>query len=162
MLIKLDIMFDINNSMSVISNMRMAMSYREKLAWTSLLATLLIWGWFTVKVSAIGFGDFGALLWLALKAILVEIVVKVAIAVALAVQAPAEVEMVDEREKAIALRAASHGFFALNAAVFGIATAPLWLPEAEAGVAMGVAALLAMAFAEVVQAGSAIIGFRRA
>jgi hypothetical protein len=138
------------------------MSYREKLAWTSLLAALLIWGWFAAKVAAIGFGDFGALLWLALKAILVEIVVKVVIAVALAVQAPAEVEMVDEREKAIALRAASHGFFALNAAVFGIATAPLWLPEAEAGVAMGVAALLAMAFAEAVQAGSAIIGFRRA
>jgi hypothetical protein len=155
-------MFVMMDIMSVVPNMRMAMSYREKLAWTSLLATLLIWGWFAAKVAAIGFGDFGALLWLALKAIIVEIVVKVVIEVALAVQAPAEAEMVDEREKAIALRAASHGFFALNAAVFGIATAPLWLPQAEAGVAMGVAALLAMAFAEVVQAGSAIIGFRRA
>jgi hypothetical protein len=138
------------------------MSYREKLAWTSLLATLLIWGWFAGKVAAIGFGDFGALLRLALQAIIAEIIVKVAIEVALAVRAPAEADMIDEREKAIALRAASHGFFALNAAGFGIATAPLWLPGAEAGVAMGVAALLAMALAEVVQAGSAIIGFRRA
>lgn len=138
------------------------MSYREKLAWTSLLATLLIWGWFATKVAAIGFGDTGALLWLALQAIIVEIIVKVAIEVALAVQAPAEVDLVDERERTIALKAASHGFFALNAAVFGIATAPLWLSAADAGAAMGVAALLAMAFAEVVQAGSAIIGFRRA
>lgn len=138
------------------------MSYREKLAWASLLATLLIWGWFAAKVSAIGFGDTGALLWLALKAIVAEIVIKVAIEVALAVQAPAEVDLADERERTIALKASSHGFFALNAAVFAIATAPLWLPAAEAGAAMGVAALLAMALGEVVQAGSAIIGFRRA
>lgn len=140
------------------------MSYREKLAWTSLVLTLLIWGWFAAKVLAIGFGDMWAVLGLAVRAVIAEIIVSVVIAVTLAVQAPDEADLTDERERAIALKAKAHGLFTLNAAVFGIATAPLWLPlpVAEAGVAMGVAALLAMALAELVTAGSAIIGFRRA
>ncbi len=138
------------------------MSLREKLAWVSLLATLLIWGSFAAKVLGIGFAPGGApsLLGLTLRTIVIAAVVEAVLYGVLAASAPAEIALRDERELGIRARAVGHAFFAVNVALFGIAWLPFTLPLDQAALAMGCAALFAMAIGEAVLALSQIIAFR--
>jgi len=142
------------------------MSFREKVAWISLLATGAIWGSYAFSVRAL-FAGGGALTdapWLAMltiRTIIMMAIVQAALTAIVAARAPAEVGIRDEREAMFDARANRKGFFILNAAVFGVALLPLALPFAQAALAMGAGILIAMALAEMARAATLILAFRR-
>ncbi|MGL4542754.1 MAG: hypothetical protein ACRCUI_09615 [Polymorphobacter sp.] len=142
------------------------MSFREKIAWISLLATGAIWGSYAFRVYGL-FGGSGTLTdapWLATltaRTIMMMVIVQAALTGIVAARAPAEVGIRDEREAMFDSRANRNGFFMLNAAVFGVALLPLALPFARAALAMGAGILIAMALAEMARAATLILAFRR-
>jgi hypothetical protein len=154
--------------MSRESNMEDAMSFREKAAWVSLLSMLAIWGIYALKALPVlapaTHGTLADGAWIAsltIRAVVVTTIVQAVLIGVLAARAPGEAQLHDEREAAFDARATRHGFVMLNAAVFGVAIIPAFLPFAKAALAMVVALLLAMALAEVTRAASLIGQFRR-
>ena len=151
------------------------MSFREKLAWISLLSTLLIWGSYFVEIgldAAAGRLAVGALMGLFIGRVVLSIVVEVVLATAAALLAPKEANApADEREQLIMLKATNAAYAVLSlGAVLAAITGALvavrgagLLPATEADVAFVSAngVLFALVLAEVVRSTFQIVGFRR-
>jgi hypothetical protein len=151
------------------------MAFREKMLWTSLAATLAIWGWyFSGFVTALRAGRFeqGAATGAFVQAVILIVVVHVVAAVVLAIlsgrdaQAPA-----DDRERAFALSAYRPAYLTLSALVVTLMLAgPVllriaseWTPAPPPGMApvlLGNALLLSLVLAEAVHSGAQLIRYR--
>ena len=137
------------------------MSFREKTAWVSLLATGGVWGvyfwmlWPDLQDRSLQAGSVG--LFIGGVVVLTIIQIIVAIALALAAGKAADAPM-DERERLIDLKGAGAGFYALNAAC--LCASALWLIGASPLV-MANAILAAMVLGEVIRSGFVIVGYRR-
>lgn len=137
------------------------MSFREKTAWASLLATAGVWGvyfwmlWPDLQDRSLQAGSVG--LFIGGVVVLTIIQIIVAIALALASGKAADAPM-DEREQLIDLKGSRAGFYALNGACF--CASALWLLGASPLV-MANGVLAAMVVGEVVRSGFVIVGYRR-
>ena len=138
------------------------MAYREKLAWISLVTTLLVFGAYGLSLISsdfarwIGGGDSLRLI----GAVVVEIILASALAIAAAVSTPRDATApVDEREEKIFARANSWGYGILSALIWMILLAGLYLGFDGHSLALG--CLVAMIVSELIRSACQIIGFRR-
>lgn len=152
------------------------MAFREKMLWASLASTLVIWGWYfagfagAVRASrydqAAETGNF-------ITAIFLIVVVQIVMAIVLALTSGREANApADDREKQIALLGYRSAYIALMLIVVMLMiTGPILLriaydwspapPPAMAPVLMGNALLAALVVAEVANAVTQLIRFRR-
>ncbi|WP_157073672.1 hypothetical protein [Sphingomonas soli] len=152
------------------------MAFREKMLWTSLASTLAIWGWyfagFADAVRASRY-DLAAETGNFVTAIILIVVVQIIMAAALALTSGREANApADDREKTIALLGYRSAYIALMLIVVMLMiTTPILLhiayewtpapPPSMAPVFMGNALLAALVTAEVANAVTQIIHFRR-
>ena len=147
--------------MSIAPDMEMGVAFREKMAWISLLTTLLVFGGYGATLVTPGFGRWNGpdAAGLLIVAIIVEIVVISALAIAAAVLSPKEANTpVDEREGPIFARANRWGYGVLSALIWSVLFAGLYQGLDGRTLAMG--CLGAMLVSEVVRSGFQIIGYR--
>jgi hypothetical protein len=138
------------------------MTFREKMLWGSLAATIAIWGWyFWGFVSALKGPTFdaGAEVGSFIFAIVALIVVQIVVAVVLAISSPAEASApADERDRAIARRSATKAYYLLMA---GMIMVGIVMPFSYRGWSITNAALLALVIADMVRYGAIIVDYRR-
>ncbi len=95
------------------------MSFREKMAWISLLANLAIYGfYFAALAAALGRGGADAAHFtdLLIGSVVLLVVVTVVLSIIVAAWAPKEAQAAeDEREKRIALEASHAAYFVISA-----------------------------------------------
>jgi hypothetical protein len=152
------------------------MTFREKMLWGSLAATIAIWGWyFWGFVSALKGPTFdaGAEVGSFIFAIVALIVVQIVVAVVLAISSPAEASApADDRDREFALLAYRPAFITLSALVatltvvapLTVATAPAWLdgkPTSVVPIVISNALLLSLVIAELVRSGTLVFLYRR-
>lgn len=136
------------------------MPFREKIAWMSLISTVIVWGGFFAFMAATGARMPGMVYFVAfVGAVIVQAVlmtIAAGIAALLAVddaQSPA-----DERDRAIGRRSSAIAYPVLIALVFTVAGG-LHLGFSARDMAYGIMA--AIALAEVVHYAAQIAGYRR-
>jgi hypothetical protein len=154
------------------------MPFREKIAWTSFVTTLLVWGYYflaLVRELATGDPEGSRFIGLAVGCTIAIVLLQVVATIVLAIHAPRDAESYptspDERERLIEYRATRNAFFVLNLLAVSAAIAtpflavagPILLPQpAEDGMLLiGSAILFAIVAAELVRSGSQIFYFHR-
>jgi hypothetical protein len=150
------IIFDIR---CVKANMEEDMPFREKVAWISLLTTLLVWGAYFGHMAltrgslpnAVYFSGF-------LAAVLVQILLTVIASIAVAAMAPRDAAAgLDERDRAIERGSVTVAYPILIVLLLGVA-ASVHLGVQAIGMAYGI--LGAIVVAEIVHFGAQIAGYR--
>lgn len=151
------------------------MAFREKITWSSLLTTLVIWGWyFTGFVTALRAGHFdqGAAVGSFIQAVVLIVIVQIVTSIVIAITSGREASApADDREKAIALSAYRPAYFTLSACVVTLMVAgPIllrianeWSPTPPADLApvlLGNALLASLVLAELVHGGWQVIRYR--
>jgi hypothetical protein len=137
------------------------MSFRERSAWISLIATPLIWGAYFWKIwpdfqdGKLHVTTFGMFIGTLVLLVIVQIVL--AIVMALVAGKAVETPM-DERERLIDLKGARVGFHLLNMLL--VAVASLWL-YGMSPLVMANGILAAMVIAETARAAMVVVGYRR-
>ena len=137
------------------------MSFRERRAWISLIATPLIWGAYFWKIwpdfqdGKLHVTTFGMFVGTLVLLVIVQIVL--AIVMALVAGKAVETPM-DERERLIDLKGARVGFHMLNLLLMAVAS--LWL-YGMSPLVMANGILAAMVVAETLRAASVVVGYRR-
>jgi hypothetical protein len=152
------------------------MAFREKILWSSVIATLAVWGWyFAGFVSALRAGhvDQGAAVGAFIVAVIVLVAVQVVAAVVLALASPKEAgARADARERAFALAAYRPAYFVMSTMIALLMIAgPVLLRianEIEPGpphglmpVLLGNATLLTLVLGNLVHSIAQIISYRR-
>ncbi|MES2987158.1 MAG: hypothetical protein V4808_04560 [Pseudomonadota bacterium] len=152
------------------------MAFREKTLWASLAGTLAIWGWyFWGFAGAVRAGRFdqAAETGNFILAIILIVLVQIVLATTLALSSGREANApADDREKVIALHGYRSAYFALMLIVVMLMiTTPILLriaydwtpapPPSMAPVFMGNALLAALVIAEIANAVTQIIRFRK-
>jgi hypothetical protein len=152
------------------------MAFREKVAWSSLASTLLVWGWyFATLVAGLrgGGADFGDFAGRFVLAVILLVVIQIVAAIVLAILSPREADAPpDIRERGFALKGYRNAYFVLSALVVTtMIAAPLIVhvgpallkgdPADVTAILIGNAILFAIVLAEVVQTGTQIFLFRR-
>jgi hypothetical protein len=97
------------------------MSFREKIAWISLVATVVVYGGYfaSLTVPASGGGRLAASFGLLVGATVLFIIAMIVLTVFAAVLAPRDAAAPpDEREKLISLKASQFSYFALSSGAF--------------------------------------------
>lgn len=152
------------------------MAFREKTLWASLASTLAIWGWyfagFAGAVQANRY-DLAAETGNFILAIVLIVIVQIAMAIALALTSGRDADApADDREKTIALLGYRSAYITLMLIVVMLMiTGPILLhiaydwspapPPAMAPVFMGNALLAALVIAEIANAVTQIVRFRK-
>ena len=151
------------------------MAFREKITWSSLLTTLVIWGWyFTGFVAALRAGHFdqGAAVGSFIQAVALIVIVQIVTSIVIAITSGRDAAApADDREKAIALSAYRPAYFTLSACVVTLMVAgPIllrianeWSPTPPADLApvlLGNALLASLVLAELVHGGWQVIRYR--
>jgi hypothetical protein len=156
----LDSMLCLYNTESHITNMEGGMSFREKLAWGSLVSTVVIWGGFFLHLLGSPADARGmAMLGPFVLAVLVQTVVMIVMTAYWSIRAPGEANVpADEREKAIGGRATASAYLVLVAGVIAIIAA---LHVGLHGTDVIFALAGAFILAEAVRYGSAAVAYRR-
>jgi len=138
------------------------MTFQEKSRWIALTANLLAWGWYFVTVArllASGVPDERAMLALMVPVFVVVTLLHIVGHVVVAVLKPSEAKTtLDEREMAIARRAAAIGYNILCVGIVVAMGATLYYWTAFVAVN---AVMLAFILAECVRYGVEITAFRR-
>jgi hypothetical protein len=137
------------------------MSFREKTAWASLIATAGVWGiyfwklWPDLQDRSLGTGSVGMFV----VGVIVLTIIQVIVAIVLALSSGKRAEApMDEREQLIDLKGARAGFYALNGA--GFCVSALWLIGASPLV-MANGILAALVLGELIRSGFIIVSYRR-
>ncbi len=151
------------------------MAFREKMLWSSLVATLAIWGWyFMALLGALRADrvDFGQAAGRFVLAIVLIVAVQVVVAIALAITSPREANApADDRERGFALSAYRAAFVVLSGQIVIVMLAtPVIVPVALAtlegepatiaSVVLGNAMLFSVVIAELVHSGWQIVRYR--
>lgn len=151
------------------------MAFRERVAWTSLLITLAVWGWYfaTLVAGMRGGGEmFGEVAGRFVLAVILIVVIHVATAIVLAIASPREADApADARERGFALEGYRAAYFTLTTlVVVTMLAAPLIVrvgpallrgtPADVTAILIGNAILFALVMAEVVQHAVQIVRFR--
>lgn len=151
------------------------MAFREKVAWTSLVTILAVWGWYFATLVAgfrAGGETFGDLAGRFVLAVILLVAIHIAAAIALAIASPREADApADDRERGFALVAYRAAYFTLSTLVvitmlatpLIVHVAPTLLkgdPANVAAIVIGNAILFALVAAEAVHAGWQIVRFR--
>src|ERR1700761_1865595 len=103
----LDLMFDIFNIEGIDSNMRSTMPFKEKVAWISVITTILVWGSYFGFMAATG-GRMPGPVYLTgfVGAVIVQVILIIIASIVTAVLAPSDAGAAsDERDKTVARRA---------------------------------------------------------
>lgn len=152
------------------------MAFRERMMWGSVMATVVIWGWyFRGFVRAIEGPSFnvGTELGNFILAVIALTVVQIVVAIILSIMSPKEADApADDRDREFALLAYRPAFITLSALVatltvvapLTIATAPAWLagkPDTLVPIVISNVLLLALVLAELVRAGTLLFLYRR-
>jgi hypothetical protein len=153
------------------------MSYREKIAWISIVTILTIWGYYCIRALpalAAGTGDVGDFVGLFIGCTILSVVVQVALTVVAALMHPDDAEArADEREAMYDLRSSRIAYLILSTLVATaalaspvvVAASPTLFPAdplASAVLVMGNLILLSLIAAELVRAAVQIGHYRRA
>ena len=141
------------------SNMELTMPFKEKIAWVSVVTTVLVWGGFFGTMAATGghlpgkvymVGFFGAAV--------VQAVLAAVAAIVIAVMAPKDASAAsDERDKTIARRSYAIAYPVLLTLIVCVA-AGLHLGFNARDMAYGI--MGAIVIAEIVHYGAQIVGYR--
>ena len=138
------------------------MAFREKLAWSSLVAMIVAYGaYFVLAAPLIARGDatLPAFAWLIGGVLAAQCLVEIVARIAVAIHAGREaLAAADERDRAIARRGAAHAYFLL---VIGMLLVGCALPFVEAGPLLLNAALFALFVAEATRYGTIVHSYRR-
>jgi hypothetical protein len=136
------------------------MPFKEKIAWISVITTVLIWGTFFGFMLATGFRYAGALYFGAFTlAIVIQAALAAAAAIVVAVLAPADAGAAsDERDRRIAHRAYAYAYPVLLALVVCVAAS---LHFGIHAIGMAYEIMAAIVIAEIVHYGVQIAGYRR-
>lgn len=106
------------------------MSFREKVLWIAVTATLAIWiPYFVTLTSAVMAGDVdsGVIFWRMVGAVVLSIVVSVALVSLAAIANPKEATLQpDERERLLEYRANTVGYYVLALCVVIVAGGSFW------------------------------------
>jgi hypothetical protein len=152
------------------------MSFREKSAWISTAATLVVWGWYFVNVFravAGGEPDGERLLALFVGCVVLNVVIEVVLAIAVSALAPRQASApADERERLIGLKATGFAYHVVVLGVLGVALAAPFLghaapilfpgdPLADVALVAANGILFAVVAAELVRSAGQIVLFRR-
>jgi hypothetical protein len=152
------------------------MAFREKMAWTTMVSSLLVWGWyFILLVRGLQAGGemFGDLAGRFAIAVALLVVIQIVAAIAIAIANPREADApADDRERGFALVGYRNAYVALYLLVIvTMLSAPLIVhvgpallrgdPANVAAILIGNAILFALLVAELVQSGTNIYLFRR-
>ncbi len=132
------------------------MTFSEKGAWIMVSTTVLVSIAYAVGVQLAGGWDVGSAAWL-LAAMIALVVVSAVGHAAAAASSPAEADVVDERDQAIALRAQQVGGWCLSAGAVGIAGYAMVLGQWRLAHML----LFALAAATVAEPLTAIVLYRR-
>ena len=160
----LDILSDIFYTKTIlpdIASEKPVMSFRERSAWISLIATPLIWGayfwkiWPDAQDGKLYVDTFGMFVGTLVLLVIVQIVLATVIAIFAGKAADAPM---DEREQLIDLKGARVGFHMLNVLLVGVSS--LWL-YGMSPLVMANGILAAMVIAETLRAASVVFGYRR-
>jgi hypothetical protein len=135
------------------------MSFREKMAWISVVSVLGIYGYYFWSLMRTGSftGDvrFGGLV----GTVIALIVVQVVLAIAVAIFGPKEAEVPrDERDKLIGLRATQVAYVLLVSCIACACFVPPFMPQIRFNAN---SLLLVLVVAELVRSGSEIFQYRR-
>jgi hypothetical protein len=152
------------------------MTFREKMLWGSVAATVAIWGWYfwgfvrALRGPAFNVGaEVGSFIFAVVALTIVQIVV----AIVLAIFSPAEAGApADDRDREFALLAYRPAFITLSALVATLTvvapmtmmTAPAWLggkPASLVPIVISNALLLSLVIAELVRAATLLFLYRR-
>jgi len=138
------------------------MSFQEKSRWIALTANLIVWGWYFVTVAgllAAGAPDERGLLGLLVPVIIGITIINIIGHIIVAALKPSEARTeLDEREKAIARRAAAAGYHILCLGILIALGSTLYYWSAFVAVN---AVMLAFILAECVRYSIEILSFRR-
>ncbi len=151
------------------------MSFREKSAWASIAATLLVWGFYFVEFGrqvAGGNPSADALLGLFVRCVILTIVLEIALAIGVAASSSKSANSpADERERLIELRATRIAYAILSVgAVFVALASPaiavggphvLREPTEDIVLISSNGILLSLILAELAKSASQVIAFRR-
>ena len=105
------------------------MSFQEKSRWIALVANLIAWGWYFVTLARLpaGLPDERGLLGLMVPIFVAVAIINIVGHIVVAVLKPSEATSeLDEREKAIASRAAAIGYTVLCVGIAVALGATLW------------------------------------
>jgi hypothetical protein len=137
------------------------MSFQEKSRWIALTANLIAWGWYFLTLSRLpaGLPDERGLLGLMVPIFVAVAIINIVGHIIVAVLKPSEARSgLDEREKAIASRAAAIGYTVLCVGIAVALGATLWFWTVFYAVN---AVMFAFILAECVRYGIEIAAFRR-
>jgi uncharacterized membrane protein len=137
------------------------MSFQEKSRWIALTANLIAWGWYFLTLSRLpaGLPDERGLLGLMVPIFVAVAIINIVGHIIVAVLKPSEAKTeLDEREKAIARRAAAIGYTVLCIGIAVALGATLWFWTVFYAVN---AVMFAFILAECVRYGIEIAAFRR-
>lgn len=136
------------------------MAFREKIAWASLLSTVLIWGAFFVILALVPHQARGlAMLGPFIVATVAQAAVMIAAATIWAIRAPKEANApADERDRAIGLRATRMAYLTL---ILGVVAVIVWLHFGLHGPDTVFALAGAFILAEAVRFGATALGYRK-
>ena len=137
------------------------MSFQEKSRWIALVANLIAWGWYFVTLARLpaGLPDERGLLGLMVPIFVAVAIINIVGHIVVAVLKPSEATSeLDEREKAIASRAAAIGYTVLCVGIAVALGATLWFWTVFYAVN---AVMFAFILAECVRYGVEIAAFRR-
>jgi hypothetical protein len=137
------------------------MSFQEKSRWIALLANLVAWGWYVLTLARLpaGLPDERGLLGLMVPVFVAVTVINIVGHIIVAVLKPGEAKTeLDEREKAIAQRAAAIGYTVLCLGIVVALGSTLYYWSALIAVN---AVMFAFIVAECVRYGVEIAAFRR-
>jgi hypothetical protein len=160
-----DLMFVLFNMMPSILNMESVMAFREKTAWVTLVSMLLAYGvYFWLLFTT--FGPAGPSTSQTLQMLLlfggvtsVQAVIVIIVSIVLALRARSEAQAgPDERDRAIARRGASAGYFVL---LVGMILVGVVMPFSDPRWKITNTALLALVAAEATRYILVIISYRR-
>jgi len=154
-------MSDIFNIMFDIFDMESIMPFREKIAWVSLVGTIVVWGLYFGGLALHGDGGHDGRMVLALVGAVVLLVIIMGVSsIVIAIRNPSEAQAPrDERDRQIAARAAVIAYPVLMVAVI-CAGGSAHLGNGLFGVLN--ALLGAMVLGETVRQAALILGYRRA
>ena len=136
------------------------MSFKEKIAWISVITTALVWGGYFGFMLATGGKLYGpAYLAGFIGAVIVQTILMIAAAIVTAVLAPADASAgIDERDRDIARRAYAFAYPVLLELVVCVA-ASVHFGVHAVGMAYGI--MGAIVIAEIVHYAAQIAGYRR-
>ena len=151
------------------------MSFREKIAWVSVVLTLLVWGsYFATLMQRVAQGnlDGGKLAGMFIGSVITLIILQIVFSIAAALITPREADAPpDERDQLIAAKANSSAFMVLNVCVLCVAGIGPFVAmmsgvrlandaSANASLLMANGILLSVVIAELVKSGGVIFRYR--